>query len=161
MLAWIDSDIILHFLAPPSAPYDISLLSCDGHSMLLTWKKPLLSGGSNIKEYYVDKRRSGTAVWREVHIPPISERVYKVHTTLYLLFDFACLTKPNRDYLVWRPRNSTEPDENHHSVRQVEGLTEGANYQFQVYAANLAGLGPASKHSDDFTCEGWTMPEPG
>uniref|UniRef100_H3D8G1 Myomesin 2 n=1 Tax=Tetraodon nigroviridis TaxID=99883 RepID=H3D8G1_TETNG len=107
-------------LTPPSAPYDISLLSCDGHSMLLTWKKPLLSGGSNIKEYYVDKRRSGTTMWREVHIPPISERVYK-----------------------------------------VEGLTEGAVYQFQVYAANLAGLGPASKHSDDFACEGWTMPEPG
>lgn len=44
---------------------------------------------------------------------------------------------------------------------QVEGLTEGAVYQFQVYAANLAGLGPASKHSADFTCEVWTMPEPG
>uniref|UniRef100_A0A674NRL5 Myomesin 2 n=1 Tax=Takifugu rubripes TaxID=31033 RepID=A0A674NRL5_TAKRU len=107
-------------LTPPSAPYDISLLSCDGHSMLLTWKKPLFSGGSKIKEYYVDKRRSGTTTWREVHIPPVSERVYK-----------------------------------------VEGLTAGAVYQFQVYAANLAGLGPASKHSDDFTCEGWTMPEPG
>uniref|UniRef100_A0A674PGX9 Myomesin 2 n=1 Tax=Takifugu rubripes TaxID=31033 RepID=A0A674PGX9_TAKRU len=93
---------------------------CDGHSMLLTWKKPLFSGGSKIKEYYVDKRRSGTTTWREVHIPPVSERVYK-----------------------------------------VEGLTAGAVYQFQVYAANLAGLGPASKHSDDFTCEGWTMPEPG
>lgn len=44
---------------------------------------------------------------------------------------------------------------------QVEGLTAGAVYQFQVYAANLAGLGPASKHSADFTCEAWTMPEPG
>lgn len=44
---------------------------------------------------------------------------------------------------------------------QVEGLTEGAVYQFQVYAANLAGLGPASKHSADFTCEAWNMPEPG
>lgn len=44
---------------------------------------------------------------------------------------------------------------------QVEGLTEGAVYQFQVYAANLAGLGPASKHSADFKCEAWNMPEPG
>ncbi|XP_075966390.1 myomesin-2 [Anarhichas minor] len=107
-------------LTNPSAPYDIALLNCDGHSMVLNWKKPLQSGGANIKEYYVDKRRSGTTMWRELHIPPVSERLYK-----------------------------------------VEGLTEGAVYQFQVYAANLAGLGPAAKHSADFSCEAWTMPEPG
>uniref|UniRef100_A0A8D0D6C0 Myomesin 2 n=1 Tax=Sander lucioperca TaxID=283035 RepID=A0A8D0D6C0_SANLU len=64
--------------------------------------------------------RSGTTMWREVHIKPITERLYK-----------------------------------------VEGLTEGAVYQFQVYAANLAGLGRASKHSADYSCEAWTMPEPG
>uniref|UniRef100_A0A3Q2EDH7 Myomesin-2-like n=1 Tax=Cyprinodon variegatus TaxID=28743 RepID=A0A3Q2EDH7_CYPVA len=107
-------------LTTPSAPYDVALLNCDGRSMVLNWKKPLHSGGAKIKEYYVDKRRSGTSIWREVHIPPVTERVYK-----------------------------------------VEGLTEGAVYQFHVYAANLAGLGPASKHSDDFKCEAWTMPEPG
>uniref|UniRef100_A0A3B3D3C5 Myomesin-2-like n=1 Tax=Oryzias melastigma TaxID=30732 RepID=A0A3B3D3C5_ORYME len=107
-------------LTPPSAPYDVALLNCDGHSMVLNWKKPLHSGGSEVKEYYVDKRRSGTTLWREVHIPPVHERLYK-----------------------------------------VEGLTEGAVYQFRVYAANLAGLGPACKHSTDFTCEAWRMPEPG
>uniref|UniRef100_A0A3Q2UMK4 Myomesin 2 n=1 Tax=Fundulus heteroclitus TaxID=8078 RepID=A0A3Q2UMK4_FUNHE len=107
-------------LTTPSAPYDIALLNCDGRSMVLNWKKPLQAGGAAIKEYYVDKRRSGTSMWREIHIPPVKERLYK-----------------------------------------VEGLTEGAVYQFHVYAANLAGLGPASKHSDDFKCEAWTMPEPG
>uniref|UniRef100_A0A665UZI3 Myomesin-2-like n=1 Tax=Echeneis naucrates TaxID=173247 RepID=A0A665UZI3_ECHNA len=107
-------------LTTPSAPYDIALLSCDGHSMVLNWKKPLQSGGAKIKDYYVDKRRSGTTMWREIHIPPISDRLYK-----------------------------------------VDGLTKGAVYQFQVYAANLAGLGPASKHSADFSCEAWNMPEPG
>uniref|UniRef100_A0A8D2ZPD9 Myomesin-2-like n=1 Tax=Scophthalmus maximus TaxID=52904 RepID=A0A8D2ZPD9_SCOMX len=101
-------------LTSPSAPYDIALLNCDGNSMVLNWKKPLHSGGSSIRGYYVDKRRTGTTMWREVHIPSI-----------------------------------------------VEGLTEGAVYQFQVYAANLAGLGRASKHSADFSCEAWTMPEPG
>uniref|UniRef100_A0A3Q3DGT6 Myomesin-2-like n=1 Tax=Hippocampus comes TaxID=109280 RepID=A0A3Q3DGT6_HIPCM len=101
-------------LTTPSAPYKIALVDCDGHSMVLNWKKPLHSGGSPIKEYYVDKRCSGTEMWREINIPPI-----------------------------------------------VEGLTEGAVYQFQVYAANLIGLGPASKHSADYTCEAWTMPEPG
>uniref|UniRef100_A0A8C4F4L6 Myomesin 2a n=1 Tax=Dicentrarchus labrax TaxID=13489 RepID=A0A8C4F4L6_DICLA len=107
-------------LTIPSSPYDIGLLNCDGHSMVLNWKKPLHTGGAKIKEYYVDKRRSGTTMWREVHIPPLTERLYK-----------------------------------------VEGLTEGAVYQFHVYAANLAGLGTASKQSADFTCEAWTMPEPG
>ncbi|CAK6954978.1 M-protein%2C striated muscle [Scomber scombrus] len=111
---------VMAALTSPSAPYDITLLNCDGHSMVLNWKKPLHNGGAKIKEYYVDKRRSGTTTWREIHIPPITERLYK-----------------------------------------VEGLTEGAVYQFQVYAANLAGLGAASKHSADFTCEAWTMPEPG
>uniref|UniRef100_A0A8C4F5E4 Myomesin-2 n=1 Tax=Dicentrarchus labrax TaxID=13489 RepID=A0A8C4F5E4_DICLA len=109
-----------YIFAIPSSPYDIGLLNCDGHSMVLNWKKPLHTGGAKIKEYYVDKRRSGTTMWREVHIPPLTERLYK-----------------------------------------VEGLTEGAVYQFHVYAANLAGLGTASKQSADFTCEAWTMPEPG
>ncbi|XP_068173669.1 myomesin-2 isoform X2 [Antennarius striatus] len=107
-------------LTTPSAPYNISLLNCDGHSMVLNWNKPLHSGGTKIKEYYVDKRRRGTDTWREVNIPPLTERLYK-----------------------------------------VEGLTEGAVYQFRVYAANLAGLGPASNPSADFTCEAWTTPEPG
>ncbi|XP_061621977.1 myomesin-2 isoform X2 [Phyllopteryx taeniolatus] len=107
-------------LTTPSAPYKIALVNCDGHSMVLNWKKPLHCGGTPIKEYYVDKRRSGTSMWREINIPPIAERLFK-----------------------------------------VESLTEGANYQFQVYAANLIGLGPVSKHSADYTCEAWTMPEPG
>uniref|UniRef100_A0A8D2ZPH9 Myomesin 2 n=1 Tax=Scophthalmus maximus TaxID=52904 RepID=A0A8D2ZPH9_SCOMX len=110
----VKAALIMPFSASPSAPYDIALLNCDGNSMVLNWKKPLHSGGSSIRGYYVDKRRTGTTMWREVHIPSI-----------------------------------------------VEGLTEGAVYQFQVYAANLAGLGRASKHSADFSCEAWTMPEPG
>jgi len=107
-------------LTAPSKPYDIALLNCDGHSMVLNWKKPLHDGGAPVKEYYVDKRRAGTTVWREVHIPPVRERVYK-----------------------------------------VEGLTAGAVYQFRVYAANLAGLGPASTHSVNLTCEAWTLAQPG
>lgn len=73
------------FLAPPSASYDIGLLNCDGHSMVLNWKKPLHSGGAEVKEYYVDKRRSGTTMWREVHIPPVTERLYTVHSIFMAL----------------------------------------------------------------------------
>lgn len=76
------------FLANPSAPYDIALLNCDGRSMVLNWKKPLHSGGADIKEYYVDKRRSGTSMWREVHIPPVSERLYKVPKNLSMLIRY-------------------------------------------------------------------------
>uniref|UniRef100_A0A8C2WSP3 Myomesin 2 n=1 Tax=Cyclopterus lumpus TaxID=8103 RepID=A0A8C2WSP3_CYCLU len=65
-------------LTTPSAPYDIALLNCDGHSMVLNWKKPLHSGGAHVKAYYVDKRRSGTTMWREIHIPSVTERLYKV-----------------------------------------------------------------------------------
>lgn len=72
-------------LATPSAPYDVALLNCDGNSMVLNWKKPLHSGGAKVKEYYVDKRRSGTSVWREIHIPPVTERVYKVTPVYYLI----------------------------------------------------------------------------
>lgn len=72
--------------ATPSAPYNIALLYCDGHSMILNWKKPLRSGGAKIKEYYVDKRRRGTTMWREVHIPPITERVYKVFGLFFITF---------------------------------------------------------------------------
>uniref|UniRef100_A0A8C5FV50 Myomesin 2a n=1 Tax=Gadus morhua TaxID=8049 RepID=A0A8C5FV50_GADMO len=100
-------------LTSPTAPYDVALLGCDGQSMVLNWKKPLHTGGTAINAYFVDKRRSGATMWREVHIPA------------------------------------------------VEGLTQGAIYQFRVYAANLAGLGKSSKASADFSCEAWTMPEPG
>ncbi|KAF3832538.1 hypothetical protein F7725_026203 [Dissostichus mawsoni] len=92
-------------LTAPSAPYDIALLYCDGHSVVLNWKKT-------------------HSQWRIKHQ------------------GLLCGQKTQ-----WSHR--------------AEGLTEGAVYQFQVYAANLAGLGPASKHSADISCEAWTMPEPG
>ncbi|TKS70024.1 Myomesin-2 165 kDa connectin-associated protein 165 kDa titin-associated protein M-protein [Collichthys lucidus] len=106
-------------LTTPCAPYDIALLNCDGHSMVLNWKKPLKSGGAPVKEYYVDKRHSGTTVWREVHIPPVLERLYK-----------------------------------------VEGLTQGAVYQFQCTQPTWLASDQLP-HSADFTCEAWNMPEPG
>ncbi|KAM6977906.1 myomesin-2 [Aplochiton taeniatus] len=107
-------------LTTPSEPYDIALLSCDGQSMVLNWKRPAHSGGSKVKDYYVDKRRSGATTWREVNIAPVKERLYKVET-----------------------------------------LTEGAVYEFQIYGASLAGLGTASAASNAFSCETWTMAQPG
>ncbi|XP_062375018.1 myomesin-2 [Sardina pilchardus] len=65
-------------LKTPSAPYDICLLSCDGTSMVLNWKRPLKSGGAKVSEYYIDRNNQAKNVWQEVNIPPITERIYKV-----------------------------------------------------------------------------------
>uniref|UniRef100_A0AAY4E173 Myomesin 2a n=1 Tax=Denticeps clupeoides TaxID=299321 RepID=A0AAY4E173_9TELE len=65
-------------LKKPSAPYDICLLNCDGNSMVLNWKQPLRCGGAQVTEYYIDKCNLAKNEWREVNIPPIKERLYKV-----------------------------------------------------------------------------------
>ncbi|KAL2083423.1 hypothetical protein ACEWY4_021196 [Coilia grayii] len=65
-------------LKTPSAPYDICLLNCDGTSMVLNWKRPLKSGGAKVSEYYVDRCNVAKNVWKEVNIPPIKERIFKV-----------------------------------------------------------------------------------
>ncbi|XP_030626963.1 myomesin-2 [Chanos chanos] len=65
-------------LALPSAPYDITLLHCDGTSMVLNWKRPLHSGGAKVTDYYIDKYNVAKKVWREVNVPPIKHRLHKV-----------------------------------------------------------------------------------
>lgn len=44
---------------------------------------------------------------------------------------------------------------------QVHDLKENMTYQFQVAAANIAGLGIPSPASQSFKCEGWTIAVPG
>lgn len=66
------------FSAVPSAPYGISLLSCDGASMTLAWKRPKHTGGSKITSYYLDKRDADSVMWKEVSSRPATSRVYKV-----------------------------------------------------------------------------------
>ncbi|XP_060796670.1 myomesin-2-like [Neoarius graeffei] len=65
-------------LAVPSAPHGITLLSCDGTSMTLTWKRPKHTGGSRITSYYLDKREADSVLWKEVSSRPATSRVYKV-----------------------------------------------------------------------------------
>ncbi|XP_056105406.1 myomesin-2 [Rhinichthys klamathensis goyatoka] len=62
----------------PSSPYDISLLYCDGESMVLNWKQPIHSGGAEVTDYYIDKFNVAKKTWKEVNIPPIKERLHKV-----------------------------------------------------------------------------------
>ncbi|XP_027874356.1 myomesin-2 isoform X3 [Xiphophorus couchianus] len=65
-------------LATPSAPYGITMLSCDGSSMTLAWKKPKHCGGSKVKAYYIDKRDADTLVWKEVNLAAVTERICTV-----------------------------------------------------------------------------------
>lgn len=46
-------------------------------------------------------------------------------------------------------------------VPQVCDLKEKMKYQFQVRAANMAGVGIPSLPSDTFLCEEWTIAVPG
>uniref|UniRef100_A0A8C1NTR9 Myomesin 2 n=1 Tax=Cyprinus carpio TaxID=7962 RepID=A0A8C1NTR9_CYPCA len=62
----------------PSSPYDLSLLYCDGESMVLSWKQPLRSGGADVTDYYIDKCNVAKKTWKEVNVPPIKERLHKV-----------------------------------------------------------------------------------
>uniref|UniRef100_A0A9J7WV94 Myomesin 2 n=1 Tax=Cyprinus carpio carpio TaxID=630221 RepID=A0A9J7WV94_CYPCA len=61
----------------PSSPYDLSLLYCDGESMVLSWKQPLRSGGADVTDYYIDKCNVAKKTWKEVNVPPIKERLHK------------------------------------------------------------------------------------
>ncbi|KAM7394720.1 hypothetical protein PAMP_021506 [Pampus punctatissimus] len=65
-------------LATPSAPFGITMLSCDGSSMVLAWKSPKHCGGSKVNAYYIDKRNADTLVWKEVNLTPITERICTV-----------------------------------------------------------------------------------
>ncbi|KAK5605138.1 hypothetical protein CRENBAI_024937 [Crenichthys baileyi] len=65
-------------LATPSAPYGITMLSCDGSSMTLAWKSPKHCGGSKVNAYYIDKRDADTLVWKEVNLAAVTERICTV-----------------------------------------------------------------------------------
>ncbi|XP_065106518.1 myomesin-2 isoform X1 [Paramisgurnus dabryanus] len=62
----------------PSAPYGVSLLYCDGESMVISWKQPIHSGGAEVRDYYIDKYNVAKNTWREVNVPPLKERLHKV-----------------------------------------------------------------------------------
>lgn len=53
---------------------------------------------------------------------------------------------------MWNPNNP---------FLQIHDLKENRTYQFQVAAANLAGLGIPSPASKSFKCEEWTIAVPG
>ncbi|XP_063155211.1 myomesin-1 isoform X2 [Candoia aspera] len=110
-------------IAPPSPPYDITVLESVRDSMVLGWKQPKVIGGAEITGYYVNYREVIGGVpgeWKEANIKAISERAYRIND-----------------------------------------LKENMTYQFQVAAANIAGLGTPSPATQPFKCEEWTIAVPG
>lgn len=65
-------------LSTPSAPFGITMLSCDGSSITLAWKSPKHCGGSKVNAYYIDKRDADTLTWKEVNLAAVTERICKV-----------------------------------------------------------------------------------
>uniref|UniRef100_A0A8C0B910 Myomesin-1 n=1 Tax=Buteo japonicus TaxID=224669 RepID=A0A8C0B910_9AVES len=109
--------------AAPSPPYDIMVLESVRDSMVLGWKQPKVTGGTEITGYYVNYREVVDGVpgkWMEANIKAISEKAYR-----------------------------------------IQNLKENMVYQFQVAAANLAGVGTPSLPSQPFKCEEWTIAVPG
>lgn len=54
------------------------MLSCDGSSMTLAWKKPKHCGGSKVSAYYIDKRDADSLAWKEVNLAAVTERICTV-----------------------------------------------------------------------------------
>lgn len=68
--------------ATPSAPYGITMLSCDGSSITLAWRSPKHCGGSKVNAYYIDKRDVDSLVWKEVNHKAVTERICTVSIVL-------------------------------------------------------------------------------
>ncbi|XP_018123405.1 M-protein, striated muscle isoform X2 [Xenopus laevis] len=68
-------------IATPSSPYDITVLESVRDSMVLGWKEPKITGGLDIKGYYVNFCEVINGVpgqWQEANIKAISERAYRI-----------------------------------------------------------------------------------
>ncbi|KAM5222307.1 myomesin-1 isoform 1-T1 [Ctenodactylus gundi] len=68
-------------IAAPSPPYDITCLESFRDSMVLGWKQPDKTGGTEITGYYVNYREVTGGVpgpWREANIKAVSEEAYKI-----------------------------------------------------------------------------------
>uniref|UniRef100_A0A4X2L0F5 Myomesin 1 n=1 Tax=Vombatus ursinus TaxID=29139 RepID=A0A4X2L0F5_VOMUR len=68
-------------VATPSPPYDIICLESFRDSMVLGWKQPDKTGGTEITGYYVNYREVIGGVpgkWKEANIKAVSDQAYKI-----------------------------------------------------------------------------------
>ena len=71
---------------PPTGPVDISGVSSD--SCNLSWCEPADDGGSEITNYIVEKRESGSASWQVVNSSVKRTTIKVTHLTKYLEYTF-------------------------------------------------------------------------
>ncbi|KPP75988.1 myomesin-2-like [Scleropages formosus] len=160
--------------ATPSAPYGVSLLYCDGTSMILGWKRPKFCGGSKVTAYYVDQHEASEAQWCEVNVAPVQDRTVKIpcfalsgpcHDLSFcevrndsLLIQWKAPVYTGKSavtgYFVevskkgsgqWSAVNEASVA---HRYLKVSPLEKGETYEFRVRAANAHGVGKASAVSE-------------
>lgn len=118
--------------------------------MVLAWKQPTFIGGVDVTGYFVDYREVVDGLpgkWHEANVRAISERAYRVSGRL--INTSGPLEDTFIDTILLMIGS------------QVSDLKENRKYQFQVRAANIAGVGVPSLPSDTFLCEEWTIAVPG
>ncbi|KAA0707827.1 Myomesin-2 165 kDa connectin-associated protein 165 kDa titin-associated protein M-protein [Triplophysa tibetana] len=153
-------------LTTPSAPYGICLLSCDGSSMTLAWKRPKHTGGTKITSYYLDKREAGLINWKEVSPSPAVHRIFTVENlTGGVFYEFKVQaanlagvglpSDPSKAFAceAWTmPEPGPAYDISFWEVRDtsllVTELEAGQSYVFKLRAVNAKGVGKVSDLSD-------------
>uniref|UniRef100_A0A8V5GJM8 Uncharacterized protein n=1 Tax=Melopsittacus undulatus TaxID=13146 RepID=A0A8V5GJM8_MELUD len=153
---------------PITGPIEISSVSAE--SCVLTWKEPEDDGGSEITNYIVEKRESGTTAWQLVNSSVKRTQVKVAHLTKYQEYSFRVIppsppsrpehsislawSKPTYDggadilgYVLEMKEEGTEQWYRPHTTATlrnaeftVTGLKTSQKYQFRVAATNVNGM---------------------
>uniref|UniRef100_A0A671KGV4 Titin n=1 Tax=Sinocyclocheilus anshuiensis TaxID=1608454 RepID=A0A671KGV4_9TELE len=166
--------------SPPEGPIEISSITSE--SCVLSWNLPEDDGGTDITNYIVEKRESGSTAWQLINSSVKHTSFHISHLTKYMQYTFRIcsetivaepevftvtansmsirweepyhdggskvtgywIEKKERNIILWVRENKIPCFECYY---KVEGLVEGLEYQFRVYAMNSAGLSKASEAS--------------
>lgn len=72
--------------SPPSGPLEVSGISSE--SCILSWSEPADDGGTEITNYIVEKRESGSASWQVVNSSVQRTTIKVTHLTKYMEYTF-------------------------------------------------------------------------
>ena len=72
--------------SPPSGPIEISSITSE--SCVITWQPPEDDGGTDITNYIVEKRESGTTAWQLINSSVKRTSLHVSHLTKYMQYTF-------------------------------------------------------------------------